>query len=140
MHFIRMVAALPGALDTSLQSMAGLNFSEFYVLLHVWNAPQQTLQMTNLAEVTSMSLSRLSHLAGRLEARGLAIRSRSSAAERRVTLLTVTDAGGELLERTTPQHFAELKNSALATYTADDIHQLAELSQRLLDGMSAWHE
>ncbi len=136
-RFVRAVAALPGALDASLQATAGLNFAEFYVLLHVWNSPQHTLQMSNVAEVTSMSLSRLSHLTRRLEARGLAIRTRSSVGERGVTLVTVSDAGGELLERTAPLHFTELKNTALATFTRGDIHQLAGLSQRLLDGMDA---
>src|SRR6476469_9125712 len=66
-----VIVTLPWALECQLQRDAGLSFLEYYVLARLSGGPDRTLRMGLLAELTHSPLSRLSHLAKRVEARGL---------------------------------------------------------------------
>src|SRR5690242_19264174 len=59
------------ALECQLQRDAGLSFLEYHALARLSEMPAHTMRMSELAEVTDSSLSRLSHLIKRLEARQL---------------------------------------------------------------------
>src|SRR5690625_7317105 len=65
-----LVTTLPGALDTRLQQHAGLTFYEYMVMAMLSEQDDRTLQLSELAELTSGSLSRLSHVLTRLERHG----------------------------------------------------------------------
>jgi hypothetical protein len=73
------VAALmvkpPAALDGRLEADAGLGFFEYMVLAVLSEQPDRTRQMSDLAGLTSASLSRLSHTARRLERQGFLTRT-----------------------------------------------------------------
>src|ERR1700733_8959966 len=66
---IRLVTRLPSVLDAQLQHDAELSFFEYSVLAMLSEQPDRVLRMSHLAAVTSASLSRLSHVARRLESR-----------------------------------------------------------------------
>src|SRR3984957_19778923 len=66
----RLITRLPWALDAQLQRDAGLSMIEYMTMAMLAEAPDRTLRMSDLAERTSSSLSRLSHLVTRLESRG----------------------------------------------------------------------
>ena len=74
---------LPAALDTQLQREAGLTYFEYLVLAIVSEQDGHVLRMSELARVTSASLSRLSHVAKRLESAGL-LRREQDADDRRL--------------------------------------------------------
>src|SRR5579859_4558236 len=61
---------LPGALDAQLQREAGIGHFEYLVLSGLSMTPERTLRMSDLAEFTASSLSRLSNVVARLEKRG----------------------------------------------------------------------
>src|SRR2546430_5410983 len=63
---------LPTALDTALQREARITHFEYVVLATLAEAPRRTRRMSDLATLTSGSLSRLSHVVKRLERRGRA--------------------------------------------------------------------
>jgi len=133
---VRLVAVLPGSLDTQLQRVSGVNSAEFYVLLHVSNSPDRTLQVTDIANASNMSLSRLSHLVARLEAKGLATRAPSAANGRRVTLVTVTNAGAALVEVALPRHLEYLRKTAFSLLAPGDLEKLGALSRHVVDGIA----
>jgi DNA-binding MarR family transcriptional regulator len=56
------------------------------------NAPERTMRMSSLADITNASLSRLSHLVKRLEERGL-VRREPDPADGRFTNAILTDQG-----------------------------------------------
>jgi hypothetical protein len=58
-------------LECQLQRDAGLSFVEYQALARLSENPDHTMRMSELAEVTIASLSRLSHLIKRLERREL---------------------------------------------------------------------
>ncbi|WP_394813285.1 MarR family winged helix-turn-helix transcriptional regulator [Streptomyces johnsoniae] len=79
--------------------------------------------MSDLAARTSASLSRLSHVVGRLEKRGLLARARIPGSGRR-TNATLTEAGYEEVVAAAPGHVA-----AVREYLIDGLepHELAAL-------------
>jgi MarR family protein len=63
-------------LDAQLQRDAGLTFFDYMVLALLSGQPGWTMRVSALAAAISASLSRLSHVASRLEARGYFTRQR----------------------------------------------------------------
>src|SRR5258708_36700483 len=69
--FAGAAVRLRWALECQLQQDAGLSFIEYHVLARLSENPGNTMRLSELAEVTDSSLSRLSHLMNRLERRAL---------------------------------------------------------------------
>ena len=68
--FLRAAAAIDEALDRQLQRDAGMPHAYYQVLAMLSEAPDRTLRMSQLAEQTTSSASRLSHAVARLEEKG----------------------------------------------------------------------
>ncbi|WP_250004674.1 MarR family winged helix-turn-helix transcriptional regulator [Actinoplanes sp. M2I2] len=118
-----LMISLPAALDARMQRETPLTFFEYMVLSVLSEQPERTLQMSDLATRTSASLSRLSHVVGRLEKRGLMARARVPGAGRR-TVATLTEAGYQEVVAAAPKHVA-----AVREYLIDELepHELATL-------------
>ena len=84
------------ALECQLQRDAGLSFVEYHALARLSEQPGNTMRMSELAEVTNASLSRLSHLIKRLELREL-VRREPDPRDGRFTNAILTRAGLRLL-------------------------------------------
>ncbi|MCM4082385.1 MarR family winged helix-turn-helix transcriptional regulator [Paractinoplanes hotanensis] len=106
-----------------MQRETPLTFFEYIVLSVLSEQPERTLRMSDLAARTSASLSRLSHVVGRLEKRGLIERARVPGAGRR-TVATLTEAGHHEVVAAAPGHVA-----AVREYLIDQLepHDLAAL-------------
>ena len=70
--FSAMMVILSAELDAQMQRREGLNEFEYNVMAGLSEAPGRTVRISQLAAATNGSLSRLSHLISRLEARGWA--------------------------------------------------------------------
>ncbi|MFE1397257.1 MarR family winged helix-turn-helix transcriptional regulator [Nocardiopsis dassonvillei] len=103
-----LMISLPAALDARMQREARMTFFEYMVLSVLSEQPEHTLRMSELAARTSASLSRLSHVAGRLEKRGLLTRVRVPGAGRR-TDAVLTGAGYEAVVAAAPGHVAAVR-------------------------------
>lgn len=125
---------LPGALDQQLQRDAGLSHYDYLVLAKLSEAPDRTLAMTQLAAQTNASLPRLSHVAARLEARGLICRRRS-AEDRRTTLATLTDDGWSMVRTTAPGHVAQVRRLVIDRLTPEQVEQLDAIALALLTAL-----
>ena len=68
--FVGLLLRLPAALDAQLQKDAGITQFDYLVLSGLSEAPNRTLRMSELAARANSSLSRLSHVVSRLEAKG----------------------------------------------------------------------
>jgi DNA-binding MarR family transcriptional regulator len=118
-----IMISLPAALDARMQREAQLTFFEYMVLSVLSEQPAHTLQMSDLAVRTAASLSRLSHVVGRLEKRDLVARARIPGSGRR-TNATLTEAGYAAVVAAAPGHVA-----AVREYLMDELepHELATL-------------
>ncbi|TDC75959.1 MarR family winged helix-turn-helix transcriptional regulator [Streptomyces hainanensis] len=110
-----IMISLPAALDARMQREAQLTFFEYMVLSVLSEQPARTMQMSALAARTAASLSRLSHVVGRLEKRELLARNRIPGSGRR-TAATLTEAGFEVVVAAAPGHVA-----AVREYLIDDL-------------------
>ena len=104
-----LIAVLPTALGSQLQRDSGLSFIEYYALAALSDQPERTMRMSRLALLTQAELSRLSHLVGRLEKRGL-VRREPDPNDGRYTNAILTDAGFELLVSAAPGHVETVRS------------------------------
>jgi DNA-binding MarR family transcriptional regulator len=93
-------ARMWAALDRELQARAQISMSWFEVLARI-SQSDDALPMNELASALLCSPSRMTRLVDRIEAAGL-VRRTPHPSDRRVTLVALTDAGGELLKRVVP--------------------------------------
>ncbi|KRE28864.1 MarR family winged helix-turn-helix transcriptional regulator [Agromyces sp. Soil535] len=132
--WVRLVALaelLPGALDAQLLRDAGLTHFEYGVLMALGEAPSRTMRMTELASRTNATLPRLSHVARRLEERGL-IERFPCPTDRRATNATVTPAGLDLLASAAPGHVETVRQNVLDALTPEQLEQLYSIAGAVL--------
>jgi DNA-binding MarR family transcriptional regulator len=132
--WVRLVALaelLPGALDAQLLRDAGLTHFEYGVLMALGEAPDRTLRMTELASRTNATLPRLSHVARRLEDRGL-IERFPCPSDRRATNATITEAGLQLIADAAPGHVETVRQNVLDALTPEQLEQLYSIAGAVL--------
>jgi DNA-binding MarR family transcriptional regulator len=124
---IALVTVLPTALDRQLQDEAGVGHTYYMILAMLSEAPERQLRMTQLAEITSTSQSRLSHAVSRLEERGWVERL-PCPSDRRGQLARLTDAGYDVLIRVAPVHVREVLRLVFEPLTRRQVGQLEEIT------------
>lgn len=132
--WVRLAAVLellPAVLDSQLRRDAQLTHFDYYVLAMLSEAPEQTLRMTALAERTTATLARLSHVVQRLEARGLLERF-PCPEDRRATNARLTEAGRRKVHESAPGHAATVLENVIDALTPEQIGQLTEISDAIL--------
>jgi len=120
------------ALECQLQQDAGLSFIEYHVLARLSENPGNTMRMSELAEITESSLSRLSHLMKRLERRDL-VRREPDPTDGRYTNAILTGAGWRLLVDSAPAHVAKVRELVIDALTPDQLRHLRTVSERIVE-------
>ena len=131
MSVVRLITRLPWALDAELQREADLSMVEYMTLANLSSAPEWTLRMSDLAERTSCSLSRLSHLAKRLETRGY-IRREPDPADGRFTNAILLPEGLSKLESAAPGHVAHVRHLVIDNLSGERLRRLGQDAERIL--------
>lgn len=134
--FASMTVKLRWALECQLQHDSGLSFVEYHALARLSEDPGNTRRMSELAEVTDASLSRLSHLIKRLERRGL-VRREPDPTDGRYTNAILTEQGLRLLIASAPAHVAKVRELVIDAVTRDQLQQLRRSSERILARVAA---
>jgi len=129
--FSGMMHKLRWALECQLQEDAGLSFIEYHALARLSEIPGTVMRMSELAEVTNASLSRLSHLIKRLEARGL-VRREPDPTDGRYTNAILTQAGLQLLTASAPAHVEKVRELVIDALSPDQLGQLRAASEQIL--------
>jgi DNA-binding MarR family transcriptional regulator len=94
-------------------------------------AEARTLRMTALAERTNASLSRLSHVVSRLEARGFVERF-PCPEDRRATNARLTAVGWKKVVATAPGHLDTVRELVVDGLTREQLGQLAAIADVIL--------
>jgi len=108
-----------------------LSFIEYHVLARLSEAPDHTRRMSELAGLTHASLSRLSHLVKRLEARGFVHRE-PDPTDGRYTNAVLTRDGHEHLVASAPAHVATVRRLIIDAFTTTELRQLGNGAERIL--------
>src|SRR3712207_735721 len=94
-------------------------------------APGRTLRMTELARQPYATLPRLSHVASRLEGRGLVERF-PCPEDRRATNARLTGAGWAKVRAAAPGHVAAVRQHVIDALSEAQVDQLAEIGDAVL--------
>ena len=129
--FVALLLRLPTALDAQLQKDAGINQFDYLVLSALSEAPCRTLRMSDLAATANSSLSRLSHVVSRLEAKGW-VRRDACPSDGRAINAVLTDEGMEKVVATAPGHVAAVREMLVAALTEEEFAQLGAISAKVL--------
>jgi DNA-binding MarR family transcriptional regulator len=127
---VSVFSTLPGALDAQLQSDSEMSFYEYMVLSSLTHSCEGTLRLRDLALLTNGSLSRLSHVATRLEARGW-LKRRPDPTDRRTTWAVLTASGRSKVEEAAPGHVEAVRRLVLDPLTRAQVRQMCEINGRI---------
>lgn len=128
---IGVVMRLPSALDEQLRRDAKLSHFEYGVLAVLERAEDHTKRMSDLAYLCNGSLSRLSHVARRLEDAGLIDRF-ACPTDGRATLAKLTAHGMDVLAKAAPGHVALVRELVFDTLSEEEAVQFGALAKRIL--------
>jgi len=132
--WVRLAAVLellPAALDSQLRRDDQLTHFDYFVLAMLSEAPDRTLRMTALAELTTATLARLSHVVQRLETRGLLERF-PCPEDKRATNAQLTEAGWEKVRDAAPGHVATVRENVIDALTPEQVTQLSAIADAIL--------
>ena len=129
--YLEMSRELLDQLDRELQADAGIPHGYYEILVRLSEAPDRTFRMTELAEATLSSRSRLSHAVDRLEELGW-VERRKCPGDRRGTFAVLTDVGFAALEAAAPGHVEGVRTHLFDQLTDEQVKQLGEISARVL--------
>jgi len=131
LSLVGVMVKLPAALDAQLQRDSGLSYIEYMVLAMLSEQPDRMMRMSELAAAINASLSRLSHLAKRLEGQGFITR-RPDAADGRYTNAVLTDAGMAAVVASAPGHVTAVRSLVFDALTPEQMQGLREAGDRIV--------
>jgi len=117
-------------LDAELRRAHDLAVTEFDVLITLFNAPDQRLGMSDLADRVLLSPAGTTHLVTRLE-RDRLVRREVDPADRRKWFTVLTDKGDRTLQAARRTHNDVLRRTLLADTTSTERRTLRRIWQRL---------
>lgn len=128
--FLAASARVHQSVDEQLKRDSGMGLDDYEVLVHLSEAPEQRLRMTDLSDLLLHSQSRLSQRVDRLTKRGLVERQKCPE-DRRGTYAALTQQGREALEQAARGHVAEVRRSMIDWIAPRERAVLAGVFERL---------
>ena len=125
LSLVGVLIRLPAALDAQLRRDAGVSHFEYQILAALSMAETRTLPMSDMADFTVSSLSRLSHACRRLEGHGW-IERFPDPDDGRVTLVTLTKAGYAKIVDAAPGHVRTVRSLVFDPLTKQQVKQLGQ--------------
>ncbi|GIJ29420.1 MarR family transcriptional regulator [Micromonospora qiuiae] len=133
--FLAASRALMETLDRELQRDAGMPHAYYEILVRLSEAPERRLRMSELADLTGSSRSRLSHAVARLEAAGW-VRREDCPTDRRGQLALLTEEGFATLAAAAPGHVEGVRRHLFDALSTAQVDQLRRISEALTDHLS----
>jgi DNA-binding MarR family transcriptional regulator len=137
-RFAGVFTLLPAALDAQLQRDEDLTHFAYWVMAMLSETPSRRLQMSDLAAMSSASLSRLSHTVARLERRDW-IRRERSPDNPRATVAVLTDAGYAKVVQAAPGHVETVRSLVFDPLTAEQVQDLEAICSAMLERLDPDH-
>ena len=128
---MRLMIALPRAIDEDLLRRSGLGLTRYVVLMRLSEAAEHTLRMSDLAEAASISPSRLTRVAQSMAQDGLVVRE-PDPSDARAALLRLTDRGRARLEEAWPAHLAGVRALVMDHLGPEDLPRVQRFTDLLL--------
>lgn len=124
------------ALDSQLQRDSDLTHFEYLCLAMLSETEDETLRMSELAAQVNASLSRLSHVVTKLESRDW-VKRIPCPDSRRVTLVSLTEAGRSVLVEAAPGHVETVRSLVFEGLTPSDVQALERIAGHIVERIEA---
>jgi DNA-binding MarR family transcriptional regulator len=122
---------LQDRLDRELTRETGISHAYYEILVQLSEAPDRALRMSQLADRSLSSRSRLSHAVSRLEERGW-VRRQLCEDDGRGQLAVLTDEGFAALEAAAPIHVEGVRSHLFDQLTPEQVAAMREIGEALL--------
>ena len=132
LSYLAVTRLLDEALDRQLSRDAGFPHAYYQILAMLSEAPERALRMSELAELTNSSQSRISHAIARLETLGW-VRRRRCPTDKRGNIAVLTDQGFAVLAAAAPGHVEAVREYLFDSLTPEQVEQLAGICGAILD-------
>jgi DNA-binding MarR family transcriptional regulator len=133
-----LTSLLPASLDAQLFREARITLFDYHVLAMLSESEGTRLPMSELAARSAASLSRLSHVVKKLEARGWVTRLPSDS-DGRVTTASLTPVGLETLTELAVSHVSQVRSIVFDALDGQDVVDLERVGRKILRGMDGAH-
>ena len=134
--FLTATHTLLSAVEGQLQRESGIPHGYYEILVRLSESPGRELRMSQLAEASTSSKSRLSHAVARLEERGW-VQRLDCETDRRGQLARLTDVGFAALEAAAPFHVEQVRRVLFDRLTDEQVAQLAVICTAIISGCEA---
>jgi len=134
--YLEATKVLMDALDRQLQRDAGMPHAYYEILVRLSEADGRSLRMSELAESTLSSRSRLSHAVARLEERGWVVRE-DCLTDRRGQMARLTDEGFAILAAAAPGHVATVRRLMVDVLTPKQLAAVADIGDAIVAAVAA---
>ncbi len=128
--FSSVLLRLPSALDTRMRDAAGISQFDYNTLAAVCMTREHRIRMSELAERTASTLSRLSNVVSRLEKRGW-LRRETDTDDARTTVVVLTDDGFTKVKDSSTAHVEHIRQLVLDPLTNTQLSQLERIARRI---------
>jgi DNA-binding MarR family transcriptional regulator len=132
--YLAATRLLSAQLDRELQRDAKIPHTYYEILVRLSEAPQWRLRMSELADASESSRSRLSHAVARLEEAGWVVRE-SCDTDRRGAFAVLTRPGFDALAAAAPGHVEGVRRHLFDRLTPEQVQQLADICDAMIDGL-----
>lgn len=122
---------LPARLDAQLKTDSGLSNFDYFALAQISMAPERRLRMSELAELSDMTLSHLSRVVTRLEKSGWVERI-PDPDDGRATVAVLTDTGWDKVEAAAPGHVSEVRRIVFDSLEEEELKVLGTAMEKIV--------
>ena len=122
-------------LERQLQAHHDLSHWDYEILVRLSEAPERRLRMSELAEATLSSRSRLSHAVARLERLGWVERE-ACPDDKRGTIALLTDAGFDALANAAQGHVSEVRAALVDRLSESEFAELGRICAKLVEQLA----
>lgn len=119
-------------LNKELQEQHGLTTADYEILVQLSEHPERRMRMSELAESTLVSRSRLSHQIDRMEKAGL-VERQECRDDRRGYFAVLTQAGWDAIETAAPDHVASVRKHMIDRMTTSELQALGRACQKIIE-------
>jgi DNA-binding MarR family transcriptional regulator len=131
--FLTAVQTLLSAVEGQLQRDSAIPHGYYEILVRLSEAEDRSLRMSQLADASTSSKSRLSHAVARLEERGW-VERRDCETDRRGQFARLTDEGFAALAAAAPGHVEQVRRSLFDRITPEQAMQLRAIMTAIAAG------
>jgi DNA-binding MarR family transcriptional regulator len=133
--FLAAIQLLQSQLDRELQAGAGMPLAYYVLLAMLSEAPERMLRMSDLAQMTQFSRSRLSHAVDKLEQLGWVERLECPT-DARGAFARLTDAGFAVLRRAAHSHVEGVRTHLFDQLAPEQVAHLRDISEAVVQHLS----